>query len=199
MEQGSSPGQDETGPFEKRMRDQLIRAVREALDPAVRARAALMLGEFGEKDDLEHILPLLEDRDKAVRAAAGRAAAAFGEQVLPQLGRYTGHPDWRVRYRAAEALGFIGGPRARDMLISMLADARDHVRYMAVKGLSGTCTGEIVPSIVPLLSDENEYVRRRAVTVLAGCGGTNVREALSGRLETEGSQPIREEILRFLG
>lgn len=199
MEQGNPSGRDDTGPIEERMRAQLIRAVREALDPTVRARAVLMLGEFGEKDDLVHILPLLADRDKAVRAAAARAAAASGEQVLTSLGSYLEHPDWRVRYRAAEVLGLVGGPRVRDVLVTMLGDARDHVRYMAVKGLSGICTGETVPLVVPLLSDENEYVRRRAVMVLAGCGGERVREALSRRLETEGSQPVREEIQRFLG
>ncbi|MDD1719530.1 MAG: HEAT repeat domain-containing protein, partial [Methanoregulaceae archaeon] len=139
MECRSPDDPDEQPSIEKRLREQLIKSANEAKDPSVRAYAALKLGEYADGEDIEVLARLVEDEDKSVRAAAARAISMGGESSIPVLTRLMGHPDWRVRYRAVEALGFIGSPRVKDTLVKSLRDDRDHVRYMAAKGLREMC------------------------------------------------------------
>ncbi len=53
------------------------------------------------------------------------------------------------------------------MLLKTLADPRDHVRYMAVKGLGTLGDSRALPEIVRMLEDENPFVQRIAGKVAA--------------------------------
>jgi HEAT repeat protein len=186
-------------PAEHRLKEQLTRTIREAEDPLVRAHAALMLGRLGDPGSVPDIVALFNDTEKAVRAAAARAVAMIGEQAIPSLAGLLGTPVWTVRYRAAEALGFIGLPAVKQPLIGALKDGKDHVRYMAVKGLRALCDREVIREIFPLLEDGNEYVRKSVVIAIAGCGDPGAPELLRGQLEKESSPAVRAEILKLLG
>ena len=71
-------------------------------------------------------------------------------------------PDWKVRYRAAEALGITGSKKAVPFLINSLDDPKDHVRYMAAKALGTLGSGDAEKALIARLGDENEFVRRSA-------------------------------------
>ncbi|WP_083475537.1 HEAT repeat domain-containing protein [Methanogenium cariaci] len=52
------------------------------------------------------------------------------------------------------------------LLVTALQDGRDHVRYMAAKGLGlSSCTGA-ADAVASLLNDENEFVRGSAARAL---------------------------------
>jgi len=108
----------------------------------------------------------LRSPDKEKRAAAMEHLAGFGHEAVPILLPLLHDPDWKVRYRAAEALCMIQAPDTVGDLIRATADEKDHVRYMAAKGLREFGTPDAVPALSCLLSDENEYVKRMATAAL---------------------------------
>lgn len=114
---------------------------------------------------------LLRHPEKEERARGVEECVMVGPAVIPSLIPLLADPAWVVRYRAAEAIGRIGGKSAAPLLVPLLADERDHVRYMAAKGLCRCGDASVITRLDPLTRDENEYVRAmadRAIRVLAG-------------------------------
>lgn len=143
-------------------------------------------------------LTALRDRDKRVRSRAAMALAGLGEDALSDLIDLLHDDDWRIRYRAAEALGEIRSSHAAAPLIRALDDERDHVRYMAVKSLGALEEKAAVPSIILRLSDENEYVRRIAAISLGKIGGEDALSAVRNALHTETSESVRDALRTVL-
>jgi HEAT repeat protein len=114
----------------------------------------------------ELFIRALRDPEKAVRAQATFALAGIGEPVSVRLIELLIDPDWKVRYRAAEALGMMEDKRAVGPLVGLLSDEKDHVRYMAVKALGEIGADEAMERIASLSGDENPYVRRVAEFVV---------------------------------
>lgn len=79
-----------------------------AAQGAQRARGALLLGRLGRDEDVAALLPLLDDADGAVVAAAAQALGEAGAQVAaPRLIRLLAEPG-DIAGAAAEALAEIG-------------------------------------------------------------------------------------------
>ena len=151
-----------------------VQAVVETLlahpDPSRRKEAAVALGEIGDESVIPALARALGDPGKEVRAAAAGALASRGPPAVDVLIGSLGDANWVVRYRAAEALGFIREERAVPTLIRVLGDSRDHVRYMAAKGLGRLGDRRAVGPLTAALSDGNEFVRRAAREALASLG-----------------------------
>lgn len=141
-----------------------------AEDPLTRKHTVYLLGMSRNPDCIEIFIQALRDPEKAVRAQATLAIASVGEPASERLIALLEDPDWKVRYRAAEALGMMEEKRAVSPLIERLSDEKDHVRYMAVKSLGKICPSDAIESIEPLLDDKNPYVRRMADSVLRRLG-----------------------------
>jgi hypothetical protein len=77
---------------------------------------------------------LLEGADPEVLAAALKRTRSPG--LAPAVRRLAGHEAWTVRTQAAAALGRIGGPEERGVLVAMLADRQWWVRYRAAQALA---------------------------------------------------------------
>ena len=135
-------------------------------DPLTRKHAIYLLCMARDPDDIDIFVQALRDPVKEVRSQATRAMAIMGEPAGEKLIFLLHDPDWKVRYRAAEALGMMKLPKAKDPLIERLSDPRDHVRYMAVKALGEFGDADVLDSIRPCLSDENHYVRKITVRIL---------------------------------
>lgn len=133
----------------------------------VRRQEIATLGKKGDPVYLEVFIPALYDDDKGVREAATSALVTLGSiAVNPLLDIIRSEADWKVRYRAAEALGMIGDEIATIPLIGLLSDNKDHLRYMAAKSL-GVLKAEVArDSLYKCLSDENAYVRAMAKKAL---------------------------------
>jgi HEAT repeat protein len=76
-------------------------------------------------------------------------------------------------------------------LIQGLKDNRDHVRYMAAKGLQELGDSDAVEPLIILLKDENVYVRLMAVHALGALGGKKVKHALKEALESEQDEKVK--------
>ncbi len=113
-------------------------------------------------------LTLLQSKDKEDRRLAAEKLGALGPAAIEAVRPLLNDPEWRLRYRAAEIIGFTEDPAGIPLLTPLLSDEKDHVRYMAVKSLGRCGTIELEPIIAPMLNDENPFVRRIAGGVLSG-------------------------------
>jgi hypothetical protein len=135
-------------------------------DPLTRKHAIYMLSMARDPEYIDTFVQALRDPVKEVRSQATRAMATMGEPAGEKLISLLNDPDWKVRYRAAEALGMMKFPGSKKPLIERLSDPRDHVRYMAVKALGEFGDTDVLDSIRPCLHDENPYVRKIATKIL---------------------------------
>ena len=127
---------------------------------------------------------------------AGRRRVDFrliGGHVL--LASPSPDDDWSALPRGG-GLGLIGA--AGRIFIAALNDRKDHVRYMAAKGLGLIGDLRAVAHLKEAQRDENEFVRRAAATALGKIGGAEAVTALRGALENEASGGVRETILMAL-
>ena len=131
-------------------------------DPLTRKHAIYMLGMTGNPDCMEIFTRALRDPEKAVRAQATMALVAIGRPALDPLILLLDDQDWKVRYRAAEALGLLKEQGAVGPLTKRLSDEKDHVRYMAAKSLGMLKDPTAIEPLQRCMADENPYVRRMA-------------------------------------
>ncbi|MEA5037211.1 hypothetical protein SDC9_33167 [bioreactor metagenome] len=117
---------------------------------------------------LPECLALLKSQKKEDRHLAAEKLGTMGQGAIGAVRPLLTDPEWRLRYRAAEIIGFTAEPAGIPLLIPLLSDEKDHVRYMAVKSLGRCGTQELEPLISPMLNDENPFVRRITAGVLAG-------------------------------
>jgi HEAT repeat protein len=138
-------------------------------DPMTRKHSVYLLGQVGGLLSIDTCIHAMRDPEKAVRGQASMALAEIGEPALERLLPLLHDPDWKVRYRAAEALGMMEDKRTVSALIGILSDDKDHVRYMAVKSLCRIGDMASREPIIACQQDENPFVRRmadRAVSTL---------------------------------
>jgi len=102
---------------------------------------------------------------KEERAKAAAYLGGCGTEGIETATPLLSNNDWHLRYRACEILGFTENSTVIPLILPLLHDEKDHVRYMAVKSL-GKCGGNNQKEIIPLLEDENHFVRRIAQEVL---------------------------------
>lgn len=144
----------------------LKRSVLESPDPHIRRYAVFLLGAERDPALIGALAAALDDPDKGVRAQAAVSLGETGAAAESTLVQLLGNENWRVRYRAAEALGMIPGRRNNPALIQALGDEKDHVRYMAAKALGACGDMHALASLVTCLQDENEYVRSAAARAI---------------------------------
>jgi HEAT repeat protein len=134
-------------------------------DPLIRKHAIYLLGISRNPDHIETFVTALKDPEKLVRSQATRSLAGIGKPASERLIALLHDPDWKVRYRAAEALGLMRDKQAIIPLIQRLSDEEDHVRYMATKALGEMGAPEVIDPISQLFDDENPHVRKMADNV----------------------------------
>jgi HEAT repeat protein len=133
-------------------------------EKGLRERAAVVLGEAGDRRAVQALLRALVDPEATVRA---RSVFALGETadpcaVEPLLG-CLGDADWLVRVGAARALGRLESESAVGPLATLLAaDGRAPVRRAAAKALGDIGGKAAVEPLIEALNDADGAVRRRA-------------------------------------
>jgi HEAT repeat protein len=175
-----------------RGREVLIRSARECPDPHARRYSILLLSRDGDPDLLPVYVAGMKDEDKGVREQAARALAELGEPAAVALMDLIRDKEWRVRYRAAEAIGLMGYGPGNTALIEALKDPKDHVRYMAAKSLGIIGDPVSMEPLIERLHDDNEFVRRIAAVSLARIGLPRARSAVTMAMEKEKDPEVRE-------
>jgi HEAT repeat protein len=167
-------------------------------DPHLRRYSLHLLGSLHDPRYLDLFVRALHDPDKGVREQAGRALASLGRPAIGRCFDLLTDPDWKVRYRAAEALGLSGVPEARRGLLVTITDEEDHVRYMGAKGLGLLGSGADAGPLAGLLTDKNPYVRTMAARSLGKIGGETACRVLKYALNTESDPGVAAAIRESL-
>ena len=139
------------------------------------------------------LVPLLQDKVKAVREETSTALAAIGEAALSSLLAALTHAEWLVRLHAVEALGKTRSPEAVDPLLSVLFNDRDRaVREDAVRALGQIGDARAVEFLVTAMKEPG--LRPLAIEALGRIGDRRAVPVLINVLEgvdrPEVSRPI---------
>ena len=178
--------------------EMLEREARSSPDPHVRGYSLYLLGAENDVSKKSLFLTSLKDPDKGVRGQAARALAGLCEEAVPDLLHLLEDKEWRIRYRAAEALGMSGSVNAAAALIRALTDEKDHVRYMAAKSLGLMGVRSAITPLIARLSDENEYVRRMAGHSLEKIGGEEAEIEIRRAVAEAPAGAVRDTLKKML-
>lgn len=138
-------------------------------DWIVRMHAAKALSRVRNADAVEPLMPLLQDKVKAVREEAAAALAAIGDAAIPTLLQALQHEDWLVRLHAVESLGKSKSKRAVEPLLSVLFNDRDSaVREDAVRALGAIGDPQAVEYLFTAMQEPG--LRTLAVEALGRIG-----------------------------
>ena len=121
--------------------------------------------------DLQKIVET--DVDSEHRFAAVDALAAKGKEALPQLKAALRDPTGYVRYRAAQAMGEMGGEMTGEGLQLLQSDDQELRVLGAIlfKHMAGKCDASlVVPALAKALSDTHFDVRVNAANALGELG-----------------------------
>ena len=142
------------------------------------------LYDFLATDDVSHVLLEAKGEDREVLSALivellatlrgadrERLEGLAGELgfVKRDLNRLRSRGRWR-RARAAENLGFFGGPVIVPQLAALLSDEDETVRAVAARALSRIGTPEAAQALARTLSDPSELTSLRAAENLERIG-----------------------------
>jgi HEAT repeat protein len=105
-------------------------------DPKIRREAADKLGDIGNNEATDHLIPLLKDKDEYVRQAAARALGKLRDKkaVVPLIAGLK-DPEVNVRAFSVWALGEIQDTRAIEPLCNSLFDKEQKVKGQSFEAL----------------------------------------------------------------
>jgi HEAT repeat protein len=85
--------------------------------------------------DIDALIAAMRDDHGLTRLKARQALVAMKGDAITPLVKALQHPEWRIRWGAAKALGQIGDPSAAEALIQSLEDERPGIRWLAAEAL----------------------------------------------------------------
>ena len=171
----------------------LLQLMRSDSDARVRAEAALALGRYvvrAELDDLrasdaraidEALRDVINDRGEVteVRARAVESLGARSQQwVSAVIEEAYASPERRLRLSAVHAMGHNCDPRWLLTLIKELSSDDAEMRFEAASACGSLADEEALPYLVPLLDDEDAEVQEAAIEALGEIGGQRAKAAL---------------------
>lgn len=177
---------------DSRVLDPLIRALTSP-DWIVRMHAAKALGRIRHPDAVSALIPLLQDKVKAVREEVSSALAAIGDAAMPALLEALAHQEWLVRLHAVESLGKSKSPQAVEPLLAVVFNDPDTaVREDAVRALGDIGDARAVEFLYTAMKEPR--LRTVAVEALGRIGDRRavpvLLDVLAGRNILEGARTV---------
>jgi HEAT repeat protein len=167
-------------------------------NPSDRQRAAISLGNLGDKRAVQPLIEALKDGDSFVRDFAVRALGKIGDsRAVEALIRAMGDDNLLVRRSAAASLGVLKDPEAVEPLIKALKDGDSLMRRAAAIALGALGDPRAVAPLMETLGEEDIYVRAGAATALEKIGAPAIPELLKS-LDNWAVSPRAAEILKNL-
>jgi len=143
-------------------------------DAYIRSVSAEALGEIGDKQAVDPIIELLNDkinRGKSQVSAAVALGNLGGKKATPALLKSLRSENVYVREASARALGKIGDPTAVDLLIETTDDEGQRVRAAAIEALGKLGSKRAVRTIIGGLNDQDHFaIRKNAAEALGNLG-----------------------------
>lgn len=123
-------------------------------------------------------------------------------ELLPVLERRfrDGWEPIYVRRRALHAVGAIGTPAARALLLQAAEDADNEIALYAIRAMGPSKSPELVPKLLDLLANAPTIERKREVPhALGEIGDRRALDALAKTLAAEGDETLRNNAAAALG
>jgi HEAT repeat protein len=174
--------------------DRLLDRLSQAESPAVRRRAAELLGEVATPDQPEVVDALIRrvttDDEGAVRGAAIDALDQLGQDAIERL--------------LAELTGADRGEDAADWaaaqrFVKALSASRPELRMAAANALGRIGEESVVPKLLEALDDEDPRVRIRLCTACGRIGHPVAIDPLEDRLDHDPHPMVRRAAADALG
>ena len=157
-------------------------------DWIVRMHAAKALGRIKHASATGPLIPLLQDKVKAVREEATTALAEIGDPAFPSLLEALKHSEWLVRLHAVEALGKSRSAEAVEPLLWALFNDHDQaIREDVVRALGQLGDGRAVEFLVTVMKESS--LRTLAVEALGRIGDRRAVPVLIAVLN-ESDRPV---------
>jgi HEAT repeat protein len=186
-----------------------------------RAGAAFLLGDIGSPAAATHLVPLLQDRSRDVRAAASRslgrvqaleaieplvaagvdgtvpldvsnlALLDLGPTAIGRLVELVDHPDSSIRASAVQLIGLLGGAADVDPILDHLSDPAAAVRSASAATLGRLGASEARDALIGALDDRVPDVRTAAAEALGQIGGRHAVDALVPVARSDAFEPAR--------
>lgn len=132
----------------------LVKALK-SHDWIVRMHAAKALGRVKDLEAIASLIPLLQDKVKAVREETTTALAVIGDASIPSLLTALSHTEWVARLHAVEALGKMRSPAAVEPLLFVLFnDADSAIREDAIRALGEIGDGRAVEFLFAAMKEK---------------------------------------------
>lgn len=133
-----------------------------------RARAAMQLGEMGDRRAVPALIQTLKDREMPVRLAAVEALGKLGDQqAVDSLIAVVRDPNAMVGLSAVESLGNIGSEKAVETLLRIAQERERPLCLGAIRSL-GTAGGDrSIQALTAALTDRARDVRWVTALTLA--------------------------------
>lgn len=172
--------------------------------PGIRAGAAGVLGDLGERRAAPALLEALRGEYYAVRAAAALALGRLGDvQALPGLMNSLKDAEPEVRAAAVEALGRFATHDSLEAIANLLLDDPELMpRQAAVQALVRTRREDVIPYLMEALRDsywwyEREQATGELLNAIAGLGNATVPPLIEALGDAEGT--VRRMAASVLG
>jgi HEAT repeat protein len=132
-----------------------------------------------------HITPLLEDPDVAVRARTAATLVSLGpdeaaEAVLVEMARL---PESTGRILALETLAETDSPKTFDLASEALQDPHPSVRYAAAHAIRQADPEQCLTPLVQALADEDNHVRAGVAEAIGHIGSQALEPILAALAE----------------
>jgi HEAT repeat protein len=176
--------------------DALIASIKkEKRGPAVWA-----LGNIGDVRAVEPLIDILDDKSSHVRYSAAKALGRLEDpRAVESLIRSLrdSSSNLRVRSNAVEALGKIGGRRAREVLIDLLGP--DRIGILAACALGELKDEQALEPLITALEDPNKWHRMWAAEALGNLNDRRAASALISVLKHDTDTIVRMKSVQALG
>jgi HEAT repeat protein len=164
-----------------------------------RARAAEIIGYFGDELSVRPLGRLLADSDETVRAVAARALARVGTPEAAEiLAKTLNDPSELTRLRMAENLERIG-PLAIESLVEILNNGKPQAQILAARVLGNLRAAETRPALrEAMLGGSLADIRAQATLALGKIGDPEDVPAIL-EASTDEFWPVRAQGANSLG
>jgi HEAT repeat protein len=151
-------------------------------DHDIRKFAIDLLSEIQTGVDPSRIVPLLDDENANVRAAAAKAFGDLGyREAIPHLTRRLIDEEW-VCFYALQSLGELKAEEAIPAIASLLASHSEAVRFSAIETIGRLGSAAALPALVAFLPKATEDEQQPVVKSIVQIGVTPDMTGLSDHI-----------------
>lgn len=183
----------------------LIEALQDS-ENVVRYYAVYTLKLIGDRRAIVPISNLLTDKDDNVRVLAALYLPSFGNIVLDRYTPYLISTDWKMRSSAAIMLGQSPDDRAIELLLPLLRDENQRVRFdamwalgkLVIPALSLPDKEKVLPVLVEATHNSDIDTRATAAEILGNLRDSRAVEILTGLRENDPEVYVREAAAKAL-